>query len=83
MVNMSDLDIADYLDRDDFSDYIRKGFDFGNIDAVFHLGACSATTEWDGQFIMRNNFEYSKMLLHWCQDLEAFSMLLLLLVWNR
>jgi ADP-L-glycero-D-manno-heptose 6-epimerase len=34
---------------------------------VFHEGACSATTEWDGQFIMRNNFEYSKVLLHWCQ----------------
>ena len=71
MVNMSDLDIADYLDVMIFQTTFASGFDFGNIDAVFHLGACSATTEWDGQFIMRNNFEYSKMLLHWCQDLEA------------
>lgn len=71
VINIADLNIVDYLDRDDFLDYLRKGFDFGKIDAVFHLGACSATTEWDGQFIMRNNYEYSKMLLHWCQDIEA------------
>ncbi len=71
MRNLADLNITDYLDRDDFLSQVQAGRDFGKIEAVFHLGACSATTEWDGQFIMRNNFEYSKVLLHWCQNLQA------------
>jgi ADP-L-glycero-D-manno-heptose 6-epimerase len=71
MSNLADLDIEDYLDRDDFMQRLSNGADFGNVDAVFHLGACSVTTEWDGKFIMRNNFEYSKILLHWCQQQRA------------
>jgi ADP-L-glycero-D-manno-heptose 6-epimerase len=62
--NLADLNITDYLDREDFLSQVQAGRNFGKIDAVFHLGACSATTEWDGRFIMRNNFEYSKVLLH-------------------
>ena len=68
MHNLADLDIKDYLDRDDFLDRIRAGHDFGKVEAVFHQGACSATTEWDGQYVMRNNFEVSKQLLHWCLE---------------
>lgn len=71
MHNLADLDIKDYLDRADFLERVRAGQDFGKVEAVFHQGACSATTEWDGQFVMRNNFEYSKCLLHWCQVQQA------------
>jgi ADP-L-glycero-D-manno-heptose 6-epimerase len=69
--NLADCDIVDYVDRLDFIKRIQSGWEFGNIDAVVHEGACSATTEWDGEFIMKNNFEYTKMLLHWCQAQEA------------
>lgn len=68
MRNLSDLNIKDFLDRDDFISKVQNSYKFVDIQAVFHLGACSATTEWDGQFIMRNNYEYSKVLLHWCQQ---------------
>ncbi len=71
MRNLADLNTRDYLDREDFMSKVQAGHDFGKVEAVFHLGACSATTEWDGQFIMRNNFEYSKVLLHWCQAIGA------------
>ena len=71
MVNLSDLNFVDYIDRDDFLIRVRENRYFGKIDAVFHEGACSATTEWDGKFIMRNNFEYSKELLHWAQENKA------------
>jgi ADP-L-glycero-D-manno-heptose 6-epimerase len=36
------------------------------VRAIFHQGACSDTTEWDGKFMMENNYDYSKELLHWC-----------------
>jgi ADP-L-glycero-D-manno-heptose 6-epimerase len=67
--NLSDSDIVDYMDRLDFIERVRSGLDFGKVDAVIHEGACSSTTEWDGEFVMKNNFEYSKTLLHWCQKL--------------
>jgi ADP-L-glycero-D-manno-heptose 6-epimerase len=56
------------MDRDDFLTQIMAGDDFGPIDAVFHEGACSATTEWDGKYMMLNNYEYSKELLHYCLE---------------
>lgn len=64
--NLVDLQIADYMDWDDFLAQIMACDDFGFIDAIFHEGACSATTEWDGKYVMLNNYEYSKELLHYC-----------------
>ncbi|MFK8019091.1 MAG: ADP-glyceromanno-heptose 6-epimerase [Pseudomonadales bacterium] len=64
-VNLADCQIADYIDFADFLSGIEKG-DFSSVAAIFHQGACSATTEWDGRYMMKNNFEYSKSLLHHC-----------------
>ncbi|RXK32956.1 ADP-glyceromanno-heptose 6-epimerase [Arsenophonus endosymbiont of Bemisia tabaci Asia II 3] len=65
-VNLVDLDIADYIDKEDFIASIMAGDNIGEVDAVFHEGACSSTTEWNGQYMMNNNYEYSKELLHYC-----------------
>ena len=68
-LNLADCDIGDYLDKDDFIVRAEAGREFGGkIEAVFHQGACSATTEWDGRYLMRNNYEYSKTLLHYCLE---------------
>ena len=37
----------------------------GNFNFVFHLGACSSTTETDAEYLRRNNFEYSRDLAAW------------------
>ncbi|KHN53092.1 ADP-glyceromanno-heptose 6-epimerase [Pectobacterium fontis] len=66
--NLVDLDIADYMDKEDFIASIVAGDDLGDIDAVFHEGACSSTTEWDGKYMMDNNYQYSKDVLHYCLD---------------
>ncbi len=67
--NLADLRIADYLDQDDLLARVRQEHEIAHrVHAVFHQGACSVTTEWDGRYMMRNNFEYSKALLHWCLD---------------
>ena len=68
--NLVDLDITDYMDREDFLVQVMSGENFGPIEAVFHEGACSATTEWDGKYMMLNNYEYSKELLHYCLERE-------------
>jgi len=66
--NLVDCEIQDYIDKEEFIARIRANHSYGHIDAVFHEGACSATTEWDGRFMMDNNYQYSKDLLHYCME---------------
>ena len=66
--NLTELDISDYFDKIDFLDKVQNRKGFENVEAVFHKGACSVTTEWDGQYMMENNYGYSKMLLHYCLE---------------
>lgn len=61
-VNMVDCDIVDFIDKQDFLARIVRGESFGPVEAILHEGACSSTTEWNGQYMMANNFEYSKQL---------------------
>lgn len=66
--NIADADIADYMDKTEFLDEVESGRLRGRVDAIFHLGACSSTTEWDGRYMMGNNYSYSKTLLHFSID---------------
>lgn len=66
-VNISDCEISDYLDKEQFLKELEKPAGIGKeISAILHQGACSSTTEWDGRYMMQNNYEYSKTLLHYC-----------------
>lgn len=60
--NLAPLKFADYLDADDFLANLEK---FDKTETILHLGACSATTERDSDFMMRNNYEYTKTLANW------------------
>ena len=69
--NLVDLDIADYMGKDEFIARVVAGDPFAEwdeIEVIFHEGACSATTEWNGKFVMEVNYDYSKHLLHFCVD---------------
>jgi hypothetical protein len=65
--NLAGRRIADYLDRDEFRVRIAKGDSFGSITAVFHQGACTDTTEWNGKYMLDANFAYTKEVFFWCQ----------------
>ncbi len=66
--NIADCRIADYMDKHAFREACLAGRSFGQVHAVFHEGACSSTTEWNGAYVMDENYEYSKILLHYCLD---------------
>jgi len=69
--NLVDCQVIDYLDKDDFLQMVKQERSFTeNIEAIFHQGACSSTTEWDGRYMMENNYAYSKALLHYCLKLK-------------
>jgi ADP-L-glycero-D-manno-heptose 6-epimerase len=64
--NIADLNIADYMDKDELVQRLGSREFVTDIKAVLHQGACSETTEWDGRYMMQNNYSYSKALLHQC-----------------
>ena len=70
-LNLVDVDIADYIDKRVFIDMINGGEFEGEVEAIFHLGACSDTMEYNGVYMMSNNYDYSKTLLHFCQQNNA------------
>ncbi len=69
--NLTDCELADYLDKQEFLDMIEHGQFDGGIEAILHQGACSDTMESDGRYMMANNYRYSLSLLNFCQDQEV------------
>jgi ADP-L-glycero-D-manno-heptose 6-epimerase len=68
--NLADLQISDYVDADVFYDEFAGG-GYGQIEAVFHEGACSDTMEMNGKYMMQNNFATSVQLYQACQKRGA------------
>ncbi|MHB8357309.1 MAG: ADP-glyceromanno-heptose 6-epimerase [Vulcanimicrobiaceae bacterium] len=69
--NLVPLRYRDYVDADDFERrLLERPEHFGEVGTLFHLGACSSTTECDAAFLMRNNYAYTKNLAHWAAQRE-------------
>jgi ADP-L-glycero-D-manno-heptose 6-epimerase len=66
--NIVDCEIAEYVDKKDFLEVVESGELGGDIDAIFHQGACSDTMETDGRYMMENNYRYSLSLLDYGVD---------------
>ena len=65
--NLVDLQIVDYLDKEEFLRLIEDDAFGGEILHINHQGACSDTMEHDGRYMMNNNYRYSVALLRYCQ----------------
>jgi len=64
--NLVPLRFADYIDGNDLLQAVQHSpAKLGRFDHVLHLGACSATTERDADYLMRNNYEFTKQLCQW------------------
>jgi ADP-L-glycero-D-manno-heptose 6-epimerase len=64
--NLVPLRFADYMEGDDLLRLAREDSkQLSDIGAVFHLGACSATTERDATYLIRNNYEFTRDLAGW------------------
>lgn len=69
--NLNGLKYANYMEKDTF---LMTLGDLGlpdDLEAVFHLGACSATTERDASYLVMNNFEWTRQLCTACQEVGA------------
>jgi ADP-L-glycero-D-manno-heptose 6-epimerase len=63
--NLRNLSFADYVEKDDFLEMVIEDKVPGPVEAVFHLGACSSTIETDASYLIKNNYEYTKILAQW------------------
>ncbi len=69
--NLVDCEILDLIDKDGFLERIGSGARLPERpEVLFHLGACSDTMEWDGRFMLRTNYDYSKRLLAFSSEHE-------------
>lgn len=69
--NLIGLKFYDYIHRDEFLEMILADeFNADEINVIFHEGACSDTMEYDVNYMMKTNYEYSKELFNFCADNE-------------
>ncbi|MEI6035774.1 MAG: ADP-glyceromanno-heptose 6-epimerase [Verrucomicrobiae bacterium] len=70
--NLLPLDFEDYVPAGRFLEETARDPDYyGKFAAVFHLGACSSTTVTDAEFVLKNNYAYTKSLCRWAMAIGA------------
>jgi ADP-L-glycero-D-manno-heptose 6-epimerase len=69
--NLVNLSFADYVEKTDFLKTAVKKKVSTDIKSVFHIGACSDTTERDAEYLRKNNYKYSKTLTQWATDADV------------
>lgn len=65
-MNMRNKEYIEYINRDDFLGRLSEFA--GKVSHIIHMGACSATTERDFDFLYKNNYEYTKTLWKFCTE---------------
>jgi ADP-L-glycero-D-manno-heptose 6-epimerase len=68
--NLANLSFTDYAEKTDFLKTVVGKKDSSNIEAVFHMGACSDTTETDAEYLEKNNYQYTVALAQWANDAD-------------
>lgn len=63
--NTANLKFKDFVDKDSFLKRVVNNSFYSKLDTVYHMGACSSTTEENMEFLKANNFEYSKEVGKW------------------
>lgn len=66
--NLAPLRLARYLTKDAFRDWLRVPANAHSLEAVYHLGACSSTTEMNWDYLAENNLGYTRDLCRLCLD---------------
>jgi ADP-L-glycero-D-manno-heptose 6-epimerase len=68
--NLRNLSFTDYVEKADFLEMVIEDKLDNSVESVFHLGACSDTTETNASYLIKNNYEYSKLLAQWVTDAD-------------
>ena len=70
--NLVPLKFTDYVEANVFRERVGTRADaLGRFTTVFHLGACSATTERNAAYLIDNNYTFTKELATWALAQDA------------
>ncbi len=69
--NLVGLNFREFMNKDEFIKRVKEENVPFDIEAIIHMGACSATTEKDADYLMRNNHHYSVELCRYCLPRRA------------
>jgi ADP-L-glycero-D-manno-heptose 6-epimerase len=69
--NLTKRRFNDYLHKENFLEMVLADKVPVDVDVLIHLGACSSTTERDAEYLMRNNYLYSRALAVWAMRKEV------------
>lgn len=64
-MNMRNKKYIKYVHK---SEFLQELSTYENVEAIIHMGAQSATTEKDFDYLWKNNFEYTKALWNYCAE---------------
>lgn len=64
--NLNGLRFEDFYHKNVFIEMVRSDSIPFEISAIIHMGACSSTTEKNADYLMNNNYQYSKDLALYC-----------------
>ena len=67
--NLAKRELRDIVKPHQIWEYLEKAKD--RIDAIFHMGAISSTTEYDADLVIDSNFILSRLLWKWCSINEV------------
>src|SRR6202162_5417628 len=62
--NLAGLRYTEIIEPPELPARLASG-SLGKLDCIFHLGACSSTTETNETYLRENNYEYSRTLAKW------------------
>ncbi len=66
LINLKNHAHTERIESGAFLDALEKNKWLGKISAIFHMGACSSTTEMNTAYLRENNSLYSERVANWC-----------------
>lgn len=64
--NLAGLNLADIVAPENALEWLKHN----KISFIVHMGAVSTTTESDVDYLLKQNFEFSKQLWNWCTEAQ-------------
>ena len=64
--NLAGLQFTDFIQKESFYTLLEDPELIDAVEGIFHMGACSSTTETDMDFLCDNNYYFSQACFHWC-----------------
>ena len=66
--NLSNKQFFDFYHKEQFHKLIAENKLLAGIKGIIHLGACSSTTERNADYMMQNNYRFSRDLAQWALE---------------